>query len=366
MENKDYLMRTRLIEGGLVIEDKNNHQVEMKIMTDKKCQIERKTDNYLLMENINNYQDDIEYILEKNKVKENVIIKKRRKYYKYLYELKLINLELVELKGQYIFVDKKNKRMVFKLSDFIMYDDNYISSTDIKVKIYQDSKNRLILKLNPSREWINDKVRKFPIKVDPSVELETGGVITFTSNNESGLLSNGSLARVGIKDNQAYALTININNKDVYRKYLQENDSTSKCSLFLELSYTNVVSGTNSVYKTSVSSATLKYKVDNNRKFKINLSKLLSVKYQTELSIPFEHINSDRALELEDDYLDIITDATYGEEFQPRLIFEYKEKNDPAIHKKEFVLDENQITYLDVHNGNFIHKITIGTLNIIR
>ena len=164
MKIKDYLNKTKLLDNGFEISDNQNHKIKLEVTKDKDSKTLKK-DNYLFIENFNK-EDDIEFVVFNDKVKENVIINKKRENYKYQYQLELVNLKLKKEDEEYIFLDSNTNEKVFKISEFIMFDSSNEMSKDIKLNI-NEQEDKLYLEVTPSSSWINDEERCFPIYVDP-------------------------------------------------------------------------------------------------------------------------------------------------------------------------------------------------------
>ena len=359
-KNKIIEQKAKLLDDGFIYFDDKGHQVKITFEKDEKSQMLEKSDKRVFIEKFNK-KDDIELLVIGNKVKENIIINKQRESYKYVYNLELTNLLLEEKNGKFYFLDKFSKEQVFKLSGFIMFDEDNKESKNIKVKTKQINENRYELTVRPNKEWINSGIRKLPVVVDPSVETVATQFIEFSSSTFSSLIETDSKARVGIKGKQAHALNMKINYGLITNELNIKNLNDTKYEVFLELHYDSSKSKSGSSYKTYHSSMIFNYVVDEKNKFRINLTKLVGVGL-TELTLPFVHTNASNAATLDDDYIDIYTTEAHGEELRPRLVFEYKEIDSAPIHTKEFSSPTAGTTFLDLQNGSFIHKVNVGSI----
>lgn len=118
---------------------------------------------------------DLNYQLISDKVKENLILNKNIKDSTFTYNIEVKNLIAVKQEdNSVIFYDKNDKsKEVFLIKAPFMFDSKGAESKDIQVKV-EETKKGYSLTLIPSKEWLNDKGRAYPVTIDPDVETELG------------------------------------------------------------------------------------------------------------------------------------------------------------------------------------------------
>jgi len=121
---------------------------------------------------------DLQYILNGNGVKENIIVKERLDNYEFAFKLKVKNLELKladEQKSIEFFASKTNedgvivKETIFIMPAPHMSDSVEGYSEDIIYHVEDRGGGEYLFKLVPSREWLNSQDRVFPVNIDPSI-----------------------------------------------------------------------------------------------------------------------------------------------------------------------------------------------------
>lgn len=113
---------------------------------------------------------DLQYILEGNNLKENIILKEKIKNPVYSFCLNTNNLQgSIKEDRSITFYDKDdNSNAVFNLSAPYMYDANGAQSNAISVKL-EPNNDGYTLVMEPDSVWINSSERVFPITLDPPV-----------------------------------------------------------------------------------------------------------------------------------------------------------------------------------------------------
>lgn len=116
---------------------------------------------------------DIEYIVNGNDVKENIIIKSTAKSYSYEFELRLKKLSPVlnEDGSISIYDSKDTQKEVFKIPAPYMYDANGEQSLSVHYELETKNGNsgKYTLRVVADTTWINADGRAFPVTVDPVV-----------------------------------------------------------------------------------------------------------------------------------------------------------------------------------------------------
>lgn len=113
---------------------------------------------------------DLEYVLDGNDVKENIIIKGIADEYEYSFTLNTDGLYAVlDEDGAVSLLDEDTGRRRYTIPAPFMYDASGTVSYDVSYTLSGDDQNGYILTVNADAEWINSSDRVFPVTVDPSI-----------------------------------------------------------------------------------------------------------------------------------------------------------------------------------------------------
>lgn len=123
---------------------------------------------------------DIQYSVNGNVVKENIIIKSKKaveKTYSYTVSTDL-SIEKNN-DGSLIFKDAEGNN-VFKIPSPVMYDDDKNSSSKIAVTLEKICEGQYILEYCPDEAWLKSKDRTYPVVLDPVISEVGDSVVTNT------------------------------------------------------------------------------------------------------------------------------------------------------------------------------------------
>ena len=115
---------------------------------------------------------DIEYIVESNYVKENIIVKEKQNDYSYSFTLKLNNLEAsLNKDGSISIIEPNANTIVFYIPAPIVYDNNYeyASCDQAWYSLVRNGTNEYTLSIIVDSDWMNSEKRAYPVIVDPTV-----------------------------------------------------------------------------------------------------------------------------------------------------------------------------------------------------
>ncbi len=114
---------------------------------------------------------DIQYVMNGNNVKENIIVRKKQDNYSFKFAYKLNGLELrkSEDEEKLELYSPKNNTVEFTIPAPYMYDANGVKSQDVHYEIEATTEDTYTLTVVASTEWINTKERKFPVTIDPQL-----------------------------------------------------------------------------------------------------------------------------------------------------------------------------------------------------
>ena len=196
---------------------KKNAKVKEKDLTNydrnERKVIAKKLKSSVVYENLFNNNVDIEYSISSGKLKENIVLNEPSSINSYIMNLSVEGvIPKLNEDNSIVFYNAKNEEIFIIPSPFMM-DSNDAYSSDIKVEL-EEINNNYILKLTPSREWLMDSERQYPLIIDPIVSpgnTRTNVQDTYVKKgsvdncNTSGLmyvgLKNGILHRSYIKYN---------------------------------------------------------------------------------------------------------------------------------------------------------------------
>ncbi len=113
---------------------------------------------------------DLQYIVEPEGVKENIIINQRvdNPVYKFNISSKNLTAKLQEDKSIIFYDISDSSKAIFKLDKPFMYDKNGEQSKDINITL-EKVNNEYILMLTPDNNWLSSSDRVYPVTIDPQV-----------------------------------------------------------------------------------------------------------------------------------------------------------------------------------------------------
>ena len=130
---------------------------------------------------------DLEYTVNGNGLKENIIVKKPADSYTYSFEIKAKNLTLSLQEDNSISAsDSKSGECVYTIPALFMLDADGEYSNDISVSLEQKNKNKYVLNIEADSDWINAEGRAFPVIIDPQITTQQVKKNIFATYVESG------------------------------------------------------------------------------------------------------------------------------------------------------------------------------------
>lgn len=117
---------------------------------------------------------DLEYVLDGNNVKENIIVKSAGGNYVYRFTLSLTGLSAALLpSGDISLTDSETGAPKYTIPAPYMYDANGTLSHDVHYTLTPAGSGSYTLTVTASPEWINAEDRAFPVVIDPTVKNTT-------------------------------------------------------------------------------------------------------------------------------------------------------------------------------------------------
>jgi len=129
------------------------------------------------------FQDtDLNFQVDNNAVKEELILNKSTEKNKFTYEFKLKNLVAKKDKeGNIVFENKKGKTF-YVLSKPFMYDSAEAISHDVSMELREEN-GKTYVDVTADEKWLNSSERKYPVVIDPTVDIQDGNTAdTFISS----------------------------------------------------------------------------------------------------------------------------------------------------------------------------------------
>lgn len=115
--------------------------------------------------------DDLEYIVTTNSIKENIVVNEKQEEYIYSFDMDFGELTPVVNEDNSIrVVEPETEETVFYIAAPYMYDANEIESTAIEMSLVEED-DIYVMTLQADAEWVNSSERAFPVVIDPTVYL---------------------------------------------------------------------------------------------------------------------------------------------------------------------------------------------------
>jgi len=125
---------------------------------------------------------DIEYVLQGNNIKENIIVNAVSDSYEYLFQMGLVGLTAqLDTAGNVKITDSETGQSKYIIPAPYMYDANGVYSYDVHYELAMISDGRYALKIVADENWINADGRAFPVTIDPSLTLDMPAYDAYTN-----------------------------------------------------------------------------------------------------------------------------------------------------------------------------------------
>ena len=125
---------------------------------------------------------EYEYKVNPTGIKENIVVKKKQKAYRYSFLLQCDNLlPILEEDGRCVVLSNpEDGRKIFRIPAPFMVDSDMQSSTDVHYELTSEPDGTTKLSIVANSEWMNDEKRLFPVIIDPCIEMAEGAATSFS------------------------------------------------------------------------------------------------------------------------------------------------------------------------------------------
>ena len=115
----------------------------------------------------------IEYVLQGNDIKENIIISAPCDNYEYQFQMALVGLRAeLDAGGSIILFDSRDGQKKYIIPAPCMYDHAGAYSTAVAYELISAKDNVCLLNISADNDWINSPDRSFPVTIDPSITVD--------------------------------------------------------------------------------------------------------------------------------------------------------------------------------------------------
>ena len=139
---------------------------------------------------------DLSYEVTENGIKEKIILKAKKRSYKFSFLMTLCGYTAKEGEDgksvlfEPITAQDEESADTLHMSELFMYDNNGACSDSVSCRLKKINDSKYIITVEPDRSWIESGDRRFPIIIDPTIEYTA----SFTNNITSRTIaSNGSV-----------------------------------------------------------------------------------------------------------------------------------------------------------------------------
>ncbi|MBU1020063.1 MAG: DNRLRE domain-containing protein [Firmicutes bacterium] len=122
---------------------------------------------------------DLEYIINGNNIKENIILNQYIENFEINFEYSLKNLVLVEEKDQILFINDDGEE-IFNFMDLFAFDSIGEITKDVHISITQSSKDVYQIKLSLDESWL--KTASYPVVIDPTIVSSTQSISIYDTD----------------------------------------------------------------------------------------------------------------------------------------------------------------------------------------
>ena len=205
---------------------------------------------------------DLEYKLQGNNVKENIILREKKSEYRYRFSLQTegLKLRLSEDNANLELYSEEDgaEQVEFKIPSPYMYDGAGETSEEVYYELTAGDEGEYTFEVVANADWINAEDRVLPVTIDPQIVTEESNVIThqvyerILSTSSSSGSGTGYEAwnerplnniRIGRKDGKEYKTVLTIKKSQINKLKAQEASVKMILSPIGELAGNIIVNG---------------------------------------------------------------------------------------------------------------------------
>ena len=122
---------------------------------------------------------NLEYIINGNNIKENIILKQYIENFEINFEYTLSNLILIEEEGQVSFINDDGLE-IFNFTDLFAFDNKGDITKNVYTSITQTKKDVYQIKLSVDENWL--KTASYPVVIDPTIISSTQSILIYDTD----------------------------------------------------------------------------------------------------------------------------------------------------------------------------------------
>lgn len=147
--------------------EKQTAQTEQAKADTDKTSLEKVSSEVLYLDIFNHV--DLQYVLGTDKVKENLILKNKDAWTKFLINYQIGDLTVAQSDKKSIDLCGQDGKAVFSISAPYMTDAVGTASSDVSLEILNQKDGVLLVRLTINSDWLNMPERAYPVVVDPMI-----------------------------------------------------------------------------------------------------------------------------------------------------------------------------------------------------
>lgn len=371
-------------QNGILFQDGKHSIIMYPVLKDEgvKGEINVKHSNKIVFKNFVE-QDTLEYLVQENGLKENIIIPCMRDSYVYNFKLQLCNLRVQITGNQIHFLDEETNVRVFSMGNLFMFDRTGERSKSIQLTLDELTAYDYDLTITANSKWINSSNRNFPVTIDPQIQIADEPVLTLKEHvkgNYTPAINNKMV--LGIKDGNLHQIFLTINAEAIVSELAKSN--IHKFKAYVELHYEQgkriIESRGFTTYQGSTLIQTNLLK-NEEKTLLLDITKLVEdelSRYKSGRTIADIHLQlsyfktyigsaSDEQnldIKINDDYVYLMDKYYDNLNLRPDIQLEYI-KEDEVVEGTPFLEYETGKagkTSLNIYNGNISHSIGLGSI----
>ena len=209
----------------------------------KMCSVRSGESDTLVVSNAQTGGADLEYSVNGGGVKENIVIKKKAKTYRYAFVLKCENVtaEFDKAAKRVAFISAETGKEVFFIPAPFMTDANGAFSAAVSFDMKKTAEGDTKLTVMADPDWVNAEGRAFPVVIDPQINISGSATMT-TYSWSNGNMQSGVQHAVGTTGSGDGLCNANRMYMSFAMPTLPRNPRTKKAELILTQASANISS----------------------------------------------------------------------------------------------------------------------------